>query len=863
MIQIKNIVKNYLSGENQVKALKNISINFRNNEFVSILGPSGCGKTTLLNIIGGLDKYTSGDIIINGVSTKEYKDKDWDAYRNHYIGFIFQSYNLINHLNVLENVELALSIAGISKTEKRKRAIKALKEVGLSGQMKKKPNQLSGGQMQRVAIARAIVNEPKIILADEPTGALDSETSVQVMDILKKISNKYLIIMVTHNDKLAEKYSTRIINILDGELTNDSNPYNPTNDEIYQDKETFVTNQDKKLINKRKNKLKSQMSYFTAFSLSLKNLWSKKWKTIITSLGGSIGIIGIALILAVSTGMTNYIANVESDALGNYPIMVSSISVDTSKFTSVTPDSNEEEAVDDDVIIPYDPLKQYLVYGHYNNLSKDFVDYVKNFEQDDVENGSKMLNMIQYDYYVPVKMLTKNGDNISYVNRINATSIMSGGTSSPLYPMVSNFDFVMEQYDLIYGELPKIEDNEEFSKDMLLVVGKGNKIPESTLTALGITTSMDTSSNYINIPFEQIVGKEYKVLFNDDYYTPDSENFDEITKFDKLNVYNPSELNEAYNDSSLTMNISGIIRLKDDATTEILSAGLVYTSEFEKYYAENCANSLIARKQLDNKAKNDENSYKFLDNYVLYISELMSGSMGTAGLPLTGFTDVDHINQFLQSNYGYTLDKDSAFDLGMQQIGISNTPISIKFYPKNFEAKDSIIEMIDKYNATVDEEINKINYSDTTGFITNTLGQLVNIISYVLIAFAGISLVVSSVMIGILTYTSVVERTKEIGVLRSIGARKTDISRIFNSETILIGFFAGLLGVVLSWILTFPINAILKAIIGGAVTTNLATLKFSHSVILVIISTILTALAGTVPAYIASKKDPVICLRSE
>ena len=863
MIQIKNIVKNYLSGENQVKALKNISINFRNNEFVSILGPSGCGKTTLLNIIGGLDKYTSGDIIINGVSTKEYKDKDWDAYRNHYIGFIFQSYNLINHLNVLENVELALSIAGISKTEKRKRAIKALKEVGLSGQMKKKPNQLSGGQMQRVAIARAIVNEPKIILADEPTGALDSETSVQVMDILKKISNKYLIIMVTHNDKLAEKYSTRIINILDGELTNDSNPYNPTNDEIYQDKETFVTNQDKKLINKRKNKLKSQMSYFTAFSLSLKNLWSKKWKTIITSLGGSIGIIGIALILAVSTGMTNYIANVESDALGNYPIMVSSISVDTSKFTSVTPDSNEEEAVDDDVIIPYDPLKQYLVYGHYNNLSKDFVDYVKNFEQDDVENGSKMLNMIQYDYYVPVKMLTKNGDNISYVNRINATSIMSGGTSSPLYPMVSNFDFVMEQYDLIYGELPKIEDNEEFSKDMLLVVGKGNKIPESTLTALGITTSMDTSSNYINIPFEQIVGKEYKVLFNDDYYTPDSENFDEITKFDKLNVYNPSELNEAYNDSSLTMNISGIIRLKDDATTEILSAGLVYTSEFEKYYAENCANSLIARKQLDNKAKNDENSYKFLDNYVLYISELMSGSMGTAGLPLTGFTDVDHINQFLQSNYGYTLDKDSAFDLGMQQIGISNTPISIKFYPKNFEAKDSIIEMIDKYNATVDEEINKINYSDTTGFITNTLGQLVNIISYVLIAFAGISLVVSSVMIGILTYTSVVERTKEIGVLRSIGARKTDISRIFNSETILIGFFAGLLGVVLSWILTFPINAILKAIIGGAASTNLATLKFSHSVILVIMSTILTALAGTVPAYIASKKDPVICLRSE
>lgn len=854
MIQIKNITKNYLSGENEVHALKNVSINFRNNEFVSILGPSGCGKTTMLNIIGGLDKYTSGDIVINGVSTKEYKDRDWDAYRNHYIGFIFQSYNLIAHLSILENVELALSIAGISKAEKRKKAIKALKEVGLENQMKKRPNQLSGGQMQRVAIARAIVNEPKIILADEPTGALDSETSVQVMDLLKKISSKYLIIMVTHNEELAKTYSTRIINILDGELTGDTDPYIPDEKEITDDAITIHKSLDKENTRKKRNKIKTSMSYGTAFNLSLKNLWSKRGKTFIESLAGSIGIIGIALVLAVSTGMNNYINKVQSDALGNYPITISAISVDMNKFTSFEKDEGQTEDIDDDVLIPYNPVAQYITYGHYNNLTSGFVDKVREFEND--RQNSKYINMVEYDYYIPVKLITKDKNNVyTYVKRENSTSIMTSESSSALYSMGTNMDFVLEQYDLIYGTLPTIS-SEEYSREMLLVIGEGNKISFSTLKALGIEPIINSVNEFENIPFEDICQKEYKVIFNNDYYTPNSNDFDSITKFDKLDTQNQVQLEQAYNNSSVTLKISGIIRIKEDATSQILRSGLVYMSNFEKFYAQDCKNSLIAQKQLANK-----NSYEFYDNYMLSVAEFSSKEHPM--LPEQGFANVTAINTFLNTQYGYTLSDEDAFDVAMQQIGISSIPVSIKFYPKNFDAKDRIVAMIDEYNTTVDTEAEKIIYSDTTGFLTTTLGSLVNIVSYVLIAFAGISLVVSSVMIGIITYTSVIERTKEIGVLRSIGARKKDISRIFNSETILIGLFAGILGVTLSWVLTIPLSAIIKAIAGGTITTNMATLKFTHALILVAVSTVLTTIAGTVPARIASKKDPVICLRSE
>lgn len=851
MIQLKDINKTYTAGDTVVKALNNININFREKEFVSILGPSGCGKTTLLNILGGLDRYDYGDIVVNGTSTKQFKDKDWDAYRNHYIGFVFQSYNLIPHLSIVENVELALSIGGTNKKNKRKMALDALEKVGLKAQAKKKPNQLSGGQMQRVAIARAIVNNPEIILADEPTGALDSETSVQVMDILKEISKEHLVIMVTHNKELADKYSTRVINLLDGNLVGDSSP--------------FTIEENKEVKQTKKNK--SAMSIFTAFSLSFKNLMSKIGKTLLVSFAGSIGIIGIALVLAVSTGLNSYIASMQSNALGNYPITVSAISVDMDSFKSFDR-KDDASGGSENEIVPYNPMVQYVKYGHYNNLTSNFVNKVKEFEENDKQNGNEKLNVVDYNYYLPVRFVTKNisGESVTYTYAVrkNTTSILSGSSSSSIYPMLDNLDFVMEQYDLIAGELPKQNKGTNYSTDIVFVVGAGNKISASTLNALGFKTETDEKLNYKNISFESIIGKEYKVVTNDNYYTPkyedgytpvadDNTNFEHIKAFDKMDISNQTALQDAYNTSTITLKISGILRIKEDGI-ELLNDGLAYMQSFEKYYSNDCENSLIARKQIANK---QAGNYEFFDNYVLSVSEISSI------LPKDGFASIEAINSFLHSQYGYTLSNEDAFEVAMQQIGISNIPISIKFFPKNFKGKDSIINMIDEFNATCIEEKDKIVYSDTTGFITSTLGQMVNIVSYVLIAFAAISLVVSSIMIGIITYTSVIERTKEIGVLRSIGARKKDISRVFNMETFIIGLSAGLIGVIVAFALTFPISKIIIKVAGGAVTTNIAILKVADMLILVAISTILTLIAGLIPARIAAKKDPVKALRSE
>ncbi len=851
MIQLKDINKTYTAGDTVVKALNNININFREKEFVSILGPSGCGKTTLLNILGGLDRYDYGDIVVNGTSTKQFKDKDWDAYRNHYIGFVFQSYNLIPHLSIVENVELALSIGGTNKKNKRKMALDALEKVGLKAQAKKKPNQLSGGQMQRVAIARAIVNNPEIILADEPTGALDSETSVQVMDILKEISKEHLVIMVTHNKELADKYSTRVINLLDGNLVGDSSP--------------FTIEENKEIKQTKKNK--SAMSIFTAFSLSFKNLMSKIGKTLLVSFAGSIGIIGIALVLAVSTGLNSYIASMQSNALGNYPITVSAISVDMDSFKSFDK-KDDTSGGSENEIVPYNPMVQYVKYGHYNNLTTNFVNKVKEFEEKDKQNGNEKLNVVDYNYYLPVRFVTKNvsGESVTYTYAVrkNTTSILSGSSSSSIYPMLDNLDFVMEQYDLIAGELPKQNKGTNYSTDIVLVVGAGNKISASTLNALGFKTETDEKLNYKNISFESIIGKEYKVVTNDNYYTPkyedgytpvtdDNTNFEHIKAFDKMDISNQTVLQDAYNTSTITLKISGILRIKEDGI-ELLNDGLAYMQSFEKYYSNDCENSLIARKQIANK---QAGNYEFFDNYVLSVSEISSI------LPRDGFASIEAINSFLNAQYGYTLSNEDAFEVAMQQIGISNIPISIKFFPKNFKGKDSIINMIDEFNATCIEEKDNIVYSDTTGFITSTLGQMVNIVSYVLIAFAAISLVVSSIMIGIITYTSVIERTKEIGVLRSIGARKKDISRVFNMETFIIGLSAGLIGVIVAFALTFPISKIIIKVAGGAVTTDIAILKVADMLILVAISTILTLIAGLIPARIAAKKDPVKALRSE
>ena len=838
MIKLEGINKTYIAGDTQVEALRDVSVIFREKEFVSILGPSGCGKTTLLNIIGGLDRYDSGDISVNGISTKDYNDGDWDTYRNHYIGFVFQSYNLIPHLSVVENVELALSIGGVDKKKKRTMALDALKQVGLESQAKKRPNQLSGGQMQRVAIARAIVNNPEIILADEPTGALDSETSMQVMDILKEISNKHLIIMVTHNKEIAEKYSTRIIKLHDGKVIGDSNP--------------FAENEKNEAAKKPVNNKKSAMSLFTAFSLSFKNLFTKKAKTILTSIAGSIGIIGIALVLAVSNGFTGYINNLQSDALGNYPITVSAIALDMNSFASIGNEQEDEEEVDEDVVIPYNPLEKYVQYGHYNNITTEFVDLVKQFEQKDKNNGSKQLNVVDYDYYVPVKLVSRDTDGeYKFTIRKNAISILNSDSSSAIYPMVNNIDFVMEQYDLIYGSMPQKQAGDPFTKQVMLVLDSGNKIPAETLEELGIDTPKDSLGMYINLNFEDILQKEYKVIFNDDYYIPDSNNLDEITAFDKIDTTNQTTLEEAYNNSEYTLTICGVLREKKNLTSSMLASGLAYMQDFEDYYMQNCENSIIAQKCVANREVGD---YTLYDPYKIDVAEV--------GI-LPSFASVQAINAFLDYKYGYTFEESVIFEIAIQQIGISKMPVSIKFYPKNFSAKENIIKMINDYNKTKTTESEKIVYSDASEFLTNTLGQLVKIISYVLIAFASISLVVSSVMIGIITYTSVIERTKEIGVLRSIGARKKDISRVFNMETFIIGLTSGLFGVFVTFVLSFPISAIIKGVSSGSVTTNLASLRPDHMIMLIVISVVLTLIAGLVPARIASKKDPVKALRTE
>lgn len=897
MLELKDIVKDYVAGDTTVKALKGISLDFRKSEFVSILGQSGCGKTTLLNIIGGLDHYTSGDLIINNKSTKDFNDYDWDTYRNHSIGFIFQSYNLIMHLTVAENVELALSLAGISKEERRKRAVEALTTVGLKDQINKKPNQLSGGQMQRVAIARSLVNNPDILLADEPTGALDSETSEQVMKLLKDISKDRLIIMVTHNGELAEKYSTRIIRLLDGKVVGDTKPYNHQKErktktnELPEEKQELLNKltalletdkisatdfekyktellsengldltQNKKLLKLLKNEKRlhhkrTSMKYGTALSLSLKNLLTKKWRTIMTSFAGSIGIIGIALILAVSNGFTGYINKMQSEALGNYPITISAISMDTNKFQNMGSNNDVDvEDVNENVIVPYNPMHQIMQYGHYNNFTSEFMSYVKEFEENSLDkNNNSKLNTIEYDYFVPLKLLSKdNNNNIKLFKNQNSTSVLQGSSSSAIYPMLNNLDFVMSQYELIYGTMPKVNDGETYSKEMLLVIGKGNKVSVQTLESLNITPTTNDKGEYNRISFEDICNKEFKLIFNDDYYIPDSANFDDITKFDKLDTTNQEKLLEAYNNAENALKISGVIRLKDDATTELLSTGVAYMPSLKDYYLQNCKQSLIARKQIANK-----DSYSFYDNYVLSVAEMSSI------LPKNGFANVEQINQFLFSAYKYKLSNDDAFELAMQQIGISSIPVSIAFYPKTFDAKDSVLNMIDEYNSTKTNDSEKIVCADTTGFLTNTLGNMVNIISYVLIAFAAISLVVSSIMIAIITYVSVLERTKEIGVLRSIGARKKDITRVFNAETFLIGLTSGVLGVAISFILTFPISAIIKAVAGGAITTSMAVMDPISSIILIAISIVLTMISGLVPAIMAANRDPVKALRSE
>ncbi len=788
-LELIKISKSYKLGNEKIKALQEVNIEFRENEFVSVLGPSGCGKTTLLNVIGGLDRYDQGDLIINDMSTKKYKDSDWDAYRNRSIGFVFQNYNLITHQTVLQNVEISMTLAGIPAKERKRRAIDALKSVGLNDQLRKKPNQMSGGQMQRVAIARALVNNPSVILADEPTGALDSHTSTQIMEILKEISKTRLVIMVTHNSNLAEKYSNRIIRLLDGSVLSDTNPI----------KEKELENDVSIDKRKKEKKKKTSMSFVTATSLSFKNLLTKKGRTIATSIAGSIGIIGVALVLALSNGLTNYIDNMQSDVLAGFPI-----SIDTSEQSLDARENNLLATTDDvgkftseDILIRYDSKANTTT--HTNILTENYFDYIEKMEAA-LPNS---VSTISYTRGININLLAK-GEN-SVVKYKTSSSIyenmgimLQGVGNNYWQEMPDNEDFILSLYDLI-GEGSRLPSNKN---EIALVVDEYNRLDTAFFTKLGITTIKE------NYKLTDFIGQSIlKVVLNNDFYTQDSNGLFITAGVDKYN--------ELYNsDSGIKLTITGILRIKEDAASSYLSEGIVYTTALTDYIVNNAKNSEIATAQATSN-----------------IDVLLN-------IP---FANSDEKNERLLS------------------LGTTTTPTGINIYPKDFASKDAIKEYLDAYNKDKNEE-DKVIYSDIAETITGAINTLISTVAYVLIAFAAISLIVSTIMIAIITYVSVIERTKEIGILRSVGARKKDISMVFITETLIIGFVAGLLGVGISYLLTIPINSIIEHFVNIKGIAHLAILP---AITLILGSMALTLIAGLIPARMASKKDPVIALRTE
>ena len=867
MLELKSITKAYKLKEQSVMALDGISVCFRRSEFVSILGPSGCGKTTLLNIIGGLDRYTDGELIIDGVSTKKYKDKDWDNYRNHRVGFVFQNYNLIPHQTVLENVELALTLSGIKRKERKARAIEVLNMVGLGDKLRSRPNQLSGGQMQRVAIARALVNDPEIILADEPTGALDSKTSLQIMELLKQVSKDRLVIMVTHNPELAENYSTRIVRLLDGKLISDSLPYSEEESKIEVEEHNKLLEEQKAEKDNLKNRFvktdkKKSMSPLTALSLSLKNLLTKKGRTTMVAFAGSIGIIGIALILSVSAGMTNYINNMQGESLANYPVAISTVSLDLNSAMDVISSAGSgSESTADDSINVNDESTQLMRMGKINYLDSDFVEYVYNYYEDD--NHSDEINAYSISYATNLKLIsrTENTDtNATTYKKIssNLSLDITSGTYNSLFfeGLNSKFnDYVLSIYDVVGGENAHFPTNKN---EVALVVNSGTA-SKSLLDSLDIAYETDNGT-IKPIKYSNIIGKTYRLLLNDGYYDETGKpyaSFSGDLEQDTLsNLYNNSDSTK-YED----LTISCILIQKDDSVGTIFSDGIMYTHELAEFYHNDAVNSQavagVKAKFLDGEGNlSNGGLVNFDEPYLLSISEL---SLLEIDPDMFIYETPIEMKTVLSSPmFDLNMTDSDLIDFYLQMYGASHVPTGIYIYAKDFDSKESITEMLDKWNS--DPTNREITYSDNSEFITSILGDLVNIISYVLIAFAAISLVVSSIMIGIITYTSVIERTKEIGVLRSIGASKRDVSRVFNAETIIIGLLAGVIGIVVSGLFTILISVILKSLTGIA---GLATMEVWSSLILIVVSVVLTFVAGLIPARIASKKDPVTALRSE
>ena len=919
MLILKDIIKDYVTGDTTVRAMRHISVNFRENEFVAILGPSGCGKTTMLNVIGGLDRYTSGDLIINGKSTKTFTDEDWDTYRNHSVGFVFQNYNLIPHQTVLTNVELALTLSGVSKKERRDRALEALRRVGLEEQANKRPTQMSGGQMQRVAIARALINNPDIILADEPTGALDSETSVQIMELLKEISSDKLIIMVTHNPELAYQYANRIVGMLDGEIVNDSNAFEPQD-------EDFEAETKKAEEEKAKGK-KPSMSMGTAFSLSLRNLTTKKGRTFLTAFAGSIGIIGIALVLALSNGIQVYIDKVQNDTLLAFPMTVDKQTMDfNSLMSDITGIGTPGKADHDLDKIYVNKMFETMVNTFITQTSSNNLGAFRDYVEENKAAFNELCNDVQYKYSTPLNIY--KADTSEGLIQVNPNTLMdqfdmssfgltstmtssitdmtSAGLTSIWTELIGDNSVIKGQYDVLYGKLP------EQYNEVVLIVDSLNEINEMVVYGLGLKDQNEFMTNIMasfetgeeiesasdqSFTYDDILNMKFKLVLNCEYMHKDK----------KTGLWTDMRDNTLYVknlvEQGVDINIVGILRPRKDNVISIGTGSIGYSKALMEYALEKTAESKVVKEQLADTTKDVLTGETFvnmtvndfdladidltkIDYSLLNLQPFLSmaSEMDLSQIDimdLSSLFDFSNVTDFqkklmegflndeqvlaLKQAYIDTINKTASLSNTYATLGYStaDTPTSIFIYPKSFEAKDKVNDMIDYYNERVTADGHPeyaITVTDYIGLVMDSITKILNIVTYVLIAFVSISLVVSSIMIGIITYISVLERTKEIGVLRAIGASKRDIANVFNAETVAIGLAAGVIGILTTLVLEIPINLVLRFLTN---TGAAAQLPFVGGVILVIISVFLTFISGLIPSSMAAKKDPVEALRTE
>ncbi len=895
MLSLKNITKNYEAGDTTVEALRGISLNFRKSEFVSILGPSGCGKTTMLNIIGGLDRYTSGDLTIAGISTKKYKSRDWDTYRNHSIGFVFQNYNLIPHQSVLSNVELALTLSGVSKSERRARAKEALIKVGLGDQLHKRPNQMSGGQMQRVAIARALVNDPEILLADEPTGALDTATSVQIMELLKEISRDRLIIMVTHNPDLAETYSTRIIKLLDGRVTDDSNPFSDGEYRIQSEASQKASSDAAVKKTNKGRKKRTSMSFLTALSLSTNNLMTKKARTFLTAFAGSIGIIGIALILSLSHGLQAYIDRMQEDTLSSYPIVLESESIDYSGMMASMMGANVDEdtlASRDENTIYSNDIMTDMMSTVLAELEQNDLAAFKEYLDDENSEINDYLSSVQYGYRVDINLYSPDTEDaivkvnpsnlmndmmgVTYGNNIGTTMSTAYGSGLQIFEeLIGDQTLLDSQYDVIAGRWPERYD------ELVLVVDKNNEISDYVLYSLNLKSQEELSdimnsliqgetfeTTQVSFSFDEMLNTSFKLVLPCDSYA-----YDEASGTWTDLSQKSDSMREVVN-NGIDVRIVGIIRPNEDAVASSITGSIGYTSDLTAYVINETNASDIVLQQKEHPdidvftgipfpADDAEKPSFTMDDVNAYAATLSPEEQATMQQYFSVMSE-DEILDMFASMMGaqYT---EATYEGNLTLLGVTDldSPSSISLYTDSFENKDHVIDIIESYNndmTAAGEDDKVLTYTDYVGLLMSSVSTIIHAISYILIAFVAISLVVSSIMIGIITYISVLERTKEIGILRSIGASKRDISRVFNAETLIVGFSAGFIGILVTVLLDIPINLVIHHLTG---IRSVAILPVGGAVILVVISMLLTVIAGLFPAKIASKKDPVIALRSD